>query len=330
MKTLTISIAAYNVEEYIEEALNSLLDPEIIDDLEVIVVNDGSKDYTSKIAHKYSSKYPDSIKVIDKENGGYGSTINTSLPLASGKYFRLLDGDDWYNRDVLKEYINCLKSSESDLIITPVVTVVNETGEKKVINPLSNLSHGTKLSFSNYPEEKLLSMPMTCFKTMAIKGKNNRIREHCFYTDTEFILKNMSYCKTIEYYNLPVYLYRIGLDEQSMSLQGMRKHYKDAITYYTEMIRFRKEENINRDYYNHYLTEALASLGKYHLNMFFILPANKKKEYVEFEQFLKSEAPDIHERSITKKNRLLCKTNYLLYRPACWWGKWKVRKSIRV
>ena len=86
-KTLTISIASYNVEKFLRETLDSLCSPEILDDIEVIIVNDGSKDSTPLIAQEYVTKYPQSFILIDKENGGYGSTINASLDIAKGKYF---------------------------------------------------------------------------------------------------------------------------------------------------------------------------------------------------------------------------------------------------
>ena len=103
-KNLTISIAAYNVENYLEKTLDSLI-IDNLDKLEVLIVNDGSKDNTKKIAQKYCKKYPNSIKLIDKENGGYGSTINAGIKEATGKYFKQLDGDDWYNTENLNRLV---------------------------------------------------------------------------------------------------------------------------------------------------------------------------------------------------------------------------------
>ena len=105
-KILTISIAAYNMEQYIEHTLNSLIDEHIIDLLEIFVVDDGSMDRTLEIAMQYAKRYPQSIYPIHKENGGYGSTINTSVKLATGKYFKLLDGDDWYAKENLPAFIS--------------------------------------------------------------------------------------------------------------------------------------------------------------------------------------------------------------------------------
>ena len=99
MKVLTVSIAAYNVEDYLKKCLDSFVDEgnPLMNAVEVIIVSDGSKDNTVSIAKEYQEKYPDTFVLIDKENGGYGSTINASLKKATGKYFKLVDGDDWVN-----------------------------------------------------------------------------------------------------------------------------------------------------------------------------------------------------------------------------------------
>ena len=86
-KVLTISIAAYNVEEYLAETLDScIVHPNLQSYLEVLIVDDGSTDGTLEIAQEYEKEYPEVFHVISKENGGYGSTINAALKIATGKY----------------------------------------------------------------------------------------------------------------------------------------------------------------------------------------------------------------------------------------------------
>ena len=130
-KTITVSIAAYNVEKFMDEALSSLTCPEILDDIEIIIVNDGSKDSTADIAKRYVEKYPDSFFLIDKNNGGYGSTINASIAEASGKYFRLLDGDDWLDKEEFTKYVKALKEVDTDLVITDFVKRIQTNKEEK-------------------------------------------------------------------------------------------------------------------------------------------------------------------------------------------------------
>ena len=94
-KILTISIAAYNAEKDIARCLDSLIATGIIEKLDVVIVNDGSVDQTAEIANSYVKKYVNSIRLINKQNGGHGSTINASIKVAKGKYYKILDSDDW-------------------------------------------------------------------------------------------------------------------------------------------------------------------------------------------------------------------------------------------
>ena len=84
MKTLSVIIPSYNMEEYLPYCLDSILIESVLSRLEVVVVNDGSNDSTSRIAHEYEMKYPDTVVVIDKSNGNYGSCINAGLNISSG------------------------------------------------------------------------------------------------------------------------------------------------------------------------------------------------------------------------------------------------------
>ena len=102
MKLLTVSIAAYHVEDYLRETLDSFLIPEVTDQLEVLIVNDGSGEGVNEIAREYQTNYPDVFRLIDKENGGHGSTVNRGIEEAAGRYFKTVDGDDYVSAEGLK------------------------------------------------------------------------------------------------------------------------------------------------------------------------------------------------------------------------------------
>ena len=78
--------------------------------------DDGSTDSTASLAHTYEQKYPYSFKVLSKENGGHGSTINYAIPRATGKYFKVVDGDDWLDKSLLPQFVQLLKHTHSDVI----------------------------------------------------------------------------------------------------------------------------------------------------------------------------------------------------------------------
>ena len=141
-KILTIIIPTYNMEKYLRRCLDSLIiDEEGMKQLEVLVINDGSKDSSSQIAHEYQDKYPDTYRVIDKENGNYGSCINRGLKEATGKYVKVLDADDWFDTKNFRLYFSDLSKVDVDLVVNDFV-IVNEknvvTKKFKFCNLLKN------------------------------------------------------------------------------------------------------------------------------------------------------------------------------------------------
>ena len=117
-KILTISVAAYNVESYIAENLDSILITDVRDEIEVLVVDDGGNDGTLEIARKYEEQYPGIIRAVHKENGGYGSVQNYSMQNASGRFFKILDGDDWVDREGLTKLVEYLRDTKADAVVT--------------------------------------------------------------------------------------------------------------------------------------------------------------------------------------------------------------------
>ena len=128
-KILTVTIPSYNTEKYIDECLPYLIDERIISDIEILIVSDGSIDNTVSVAQKWADKYPDSIRVIDKENGGHGSTINRGILEATGKYFKVVDGDDWVVTENFVKLIEFLKGVDVDLINNPYFEHDEETAD---------------------------------------------------------------------------------------------------------------------------------------------------------------------------------------------------------
>lgn len=115
-KLLSIIVPTYNMERYLSRCLDSLLVSSIIEYIEILVVNDGSKDQSSAIAHNYQERYPQSVKVIDKENGGYGSVLNIGLLNASGKYLKICDSDDWFDSEAFRDFVFQLSKLDTDVV----------------------------------------------------------------------------------------------------------------------------------------------------------------------------------------------------------------------
>lgn len=243
-KLLSISIASYNVEKFLRETLDSLVVPEKMDLLEVLIVDDGSKDNTAAIATEYSNKYPDTFKLISKENGGWGSTVNTGITSATGKYFKLLDGDDSFNTADMPAFIDLLASCEADMVYTNYITFDDETNETlSTIKVDDRLPLGETVSADNLNEDYRIMMHACTFRTDLLKAHNVGVTEHCFYTDNEYVVKALCHIKTVCMADLTIYRYRIGREGQSVSWAGYRKHYEDHIKVTEELLSVYKNFN---------------------------------------------------------------------------------------
>lgn len=223
-KVLTISVAAYNVEKTLDKTLSSMNDSRILDDLEVLIIDDGSKDNTCKIAQKYQNLAPQTFKYIKKKNGGHGSTINKGIELATGKYFKVVDGDDWVDTNALVEFVYKLKKIDSDLILTNHVEVYPSHSQK--INLISGMVPNKEYTWKNKIDIKRVVLHTLTVKTKLLRENQVHITENCFYVDVEFVVWAAYVSKTITYIDLYLYQYRLGEKDQSVSKKNMLKNVK--------------------------------------------------------------------------------------------------------
>ncbi len=220
-----------------ERAIDSLLKEK--NDIEIIIVNDGSTDDTLKIAKSYEKKYGESIKVIDKENGGHGSGVNAGLKIATGKYFKVVDSDDWVDAASLKEVIKTLKKIDVDMMI--VNYVYEKFGEQKEINYKNTLPENeifTWDSVGKFKISKYLLMHSVIYKTSILKRIKLQLPEHTFYVDNIFVYYPLPSIKTMYYLNVPFYRYYIGREDQSVNERVMIKRIDQQLKVTKMMIDF--------------------------------------------------------------------------------------------
>lgn len=223
-KILTISVAAYNVEETLSKTLESMYDKRIEDDLEVLIIDDGSKDNTEKIAKEYEKKSPKIFRYIKKKNGGHGSTINKGIELAQGKYFKVVDGDDWVNTEALVAFINKLKYINSDLILTDFMEIY--PNKKNKVNLIQNMQPGKEYSWKDKINVEKVVLHTVTVKTNLLRKNHVYITEKCFYVDVEFVVWAAYVSHTITYLNIYLYMYRLGEANQSVAKSNMLKNVK--------------------------------------------------------------------------------------------------------
>lgn len=243
-KLLTIVIPAYNVEIYLRRCLDSILIESVMDKVQVIVVNDGSKDKTSKIAHEYEKKYPHYFQVIDKENGNYGSCMNVGLQRAKGKYFRTLDADDWYETSLYERYIDQLSQSDADLILSERLEVKLKSNWKSHVAFDSTVLTNVDLPLSSdmWENQSILKVAYVmgfAYRTDLIRESKLRWTENSFFTDAEYCVWPLPYVKTVRFVPIPLYVYVRDVAGQSTdpsirtrNLQHFFKVSKKVVNYY--------------------------------------------------------------------------------------------------
>jgi len=235
-KTLSIIIPTYNMEEFLPRCLASLIIKENFDELEVWIVNDGSKDKSSEIAHGYETKYPGIFNVIDKPNGNYGSCINTALPKCSGKYVKVLDSDDYFNTDNLAEMVSKMKEVGVDLFLTNVQLF----GATDRTDNVPRTASGKKLPISEF-KAKYLAMHQIAYRTGLLKSINYKQTEGISYTDTEWDYFPMFYVKDFYYMDKVVYMYYEGRAGQTMDAKVVARNTNQFETIMNRMLSFYAE-----------------------------------------------------------------------------------------
>jgi len=217
-KQISIIIPTYNMETYIGKCLDSLLIPEF-DQIEVWVVNDGSKDSSSEIAHSYADRYPNSINVLDKPNGNYGSCINAALTLCTGRYIKILDADDTFDTDAFSQFVKKLSKCTEDIILTNYVEVDLDDNIIKVCKNEYGLRHNVTLSMCELTKKlkkNFIQMHRLAYSNNVFKRFHYHQSEGISYTDTQWSIIPLAYCLTLKQLDISVYRYLVGREGQTM------------------------------------------------------------------------------------------------------------------
>ncbi len=224
MKYISFVVPCYNSEEYMEKCIESLLIGK--DDVEIIIIDDGSKDNTGKIADKYQKKYPNIVKAIHQENGGHGEGINVGLKHATGKYFKVVDSDDWLDETAYKKLLKEIKHIDTDLVVCNYVYTYTDGRSDQVISFANVYDEGKILTWDDIHKFKVTQYPSLhsmMYKKSVLDKSNIELPKHVFYEDNLFIYLPLVNTKTIYYLDLDLYRYYIGRADQSVQESQMIK-----------------------------------------------------------------------------------------------------------
>lgn len=317
-KILTISIAAYNAEASIDQALRSVCVPSVIDRLEIFVIDDGGTDGTLQIARRYAERYPASVFPVHKENGGYGSTVNYSLAHATGVFFKLLDGDDWFDSEGLVRLIDVLEKTDVDIVMTNYQ--FGPDPEHLTVRDYYAEEGGEVKDLSRFTAKSDFGMWGMAFRTQVLRACGLILPEHVLYTDTMVVTYPLSVAKTMQYFDFSVYCYRVGHRGQSMSKQSIIKHYREMINLDLHLAGFCAAQKATPNY-----PIIRKRISEYHagtVHFLLLMPINRNsfKEIKELDQKIRFVSEDVYRLSENAGHtgtllRLMRRTAYLPY-----WG----------
>lgn len=289
-KLLSIIIPTYNMERYLRKCLDSLIvETSLMSQLEVLVINDGSKDSSSTIAHEYEAKYPQTFRVVDKANGHYGSCVNKGLELATGKYVKVLDADDSFDNAAFSIFLQKIADIDVDLILTEYLTV-DEKGKEIGRSSLCpfGLEEGKSFDFhlilKNNPNFGY-AMHCCAYRLQMLKDMCYKQTEGVSYTDIEWISKPATRVTLCYYLPLFLYSYLLGRDGQSMDEKIMLRSISHLMVVCNSLITFYECGDF-KDLFKNYLQ---APIGM-QLNLIYTLVLFEQrtnlKELISFDKTL--------------------------------------------
>lgn len=227
MKLLSITVPCYNSANYMRKCIESLLPGG--EDVEILIVDDGSGDETAQIAEEYAAKYPSIVKAIHQENGGHGAAVNTGLENATGLFFKVVDSDDWVKETAYRRILEVLTGLTAggevlDMLIANYVYEKEGEKRKKVIryrHVLPEEKIFTWKDVHHFHKGQYILMHSAIFRTKLLKECGVKLPEHTFYVDNLFVFEPLPYVKKMYYLDVNFYRYYIGRADQSVNEQVM-------------------------------------------------------------------------------------------------------------
>lgn len=235
MKLLSVVIPCYNSQEYMKYCIESLLPGG--EDVELLIVNDGSSDKTSEIANEYAKAYPSIIRAIHQINGGHGEAVNTGIKNATGLYLKVVDSDDWVDIRAYLKILNILKELTNenkyiDMFISNFVYEKEGSKFKKVMKYDDVLPEGKIFTWDDigkFKKGQYILMHSVIYRTQLLRNCNLVLPKHTFYVDNLFVYIPLKYVKDIYYLNVDFYRYFIGREDQSVNESVMIKRIDQQI-----------------------------------------------------------------------------------------------------
>lgn len=226
MKLLTFAIPCYNSQDYMEHCIETLLPGG--EDVEILIVDDGSKDRTAEIADAYEAKYPGIVRAIHQENGGHGEAVNTGIRNATGLFFKVVDSDDWVDAESYRKVLEKLRELAGgkdtlDMFVANYVYEKEGAKHKKVMrcSALPKDRMFTWSEVSHFRKGQYILMHSVIYRTQLLRECGLELPKHTFYVDNIYVYTPLPSVKNIYYMDVDFYRYFIGREDQSVNEKVM-------------------------------------------------------------------------------------------------------------
>lgn len=303
---LTVSVAAHNAEEWLGRCLDSCLG--FGGGLDVIVVDDGSTDGTAVLADRYAEAYPDTFRVIHKKNGHYGSTVNASLAVARGKYYRLLDSDDWFDYEGMKHWLSVLSETRADVAVTSSVRIMWKSGDETKMDPCEGVPSG-EYGINELPVDEVPGPGISnlAWRTDFLRDTGIELLECCNYVDEELRCVPWCHIETVRVDHIPVYCVLKERDGQSTSLEGRRRSvgsYRRMLVHLMDQADLGDPEKRSRAQ-KMALEVVVRNVAAGEYGVLLLLPSTRdsKKKVEDYDRWLKGAYPELYR--LTGRNRTI-------------------------
>lgn len=302
-KILTIAIPSYNVERYLRASLESYCCKQEDERLEVLIIDDGSSDSTARIALEYVRRFPNLFSLVSKDNGGHGSAVNTGIAFATGRYFRVIDGDDRICSDNIPLLLDALEACDDDLVIDVKREVVFGTGASRRFDLPADLPLNESVPFEDVclrrDIESSFQIHTLSMRTDFLRAHAVNLLEHTFYVDYELVVKVSAWADTVRFLNLEACNYYVGNIAQSVSPANYVKRWDDHERVCRELLAFATESDLD-DLRRRFVESRVDLLLNTHYNIALIFDEDRERGLARarwFRDFLTRDYPAFEKRS---------------------------------
>ena len=329
---LSVVVPAYNAEKFLAKNLPSLVEERLRGRVEILVVNDGSRDRTGEIADDFERRYPGYFRVIHQENGGHGGVINRGIAEARGMFFKVVDADDWVITENLVRLADGLEKTDADAVINPYYKVDERSGKQVLCDEFAPAGVPLRLEDLSAKGFRFVMHAVT-YRTALLRDHGIRLTERCYYDDFQYDLYPAPWLKTLVYWDFPVYMYLVGQKNQSVSAASSLKNMPMYLKVLEDSVAYvRSVEGEADPGARRYMEDSLCAFTRSVYNIYLRNPdtAETRRAMMETDRVIADIAPDVYQEVGARNRyiRVLRKNNAAAF--ALLSGLLRLRKAVEI